>query len=222
MSAAISIKDWIPQMRVLEQMLNDRKYTQVRLALAGHHLLLLCSCLDEKGELVHVYITEENKVGVKTLRKIREETKRSKCGSVILLCPNGLTPFAQKELSAEDATAAATATSAPSSTTTPPSATQQQQQQQQQLSRIKVEVFRKTELSFNVTRHSLVPCHTPLTPAEKKQLLLSLGCKATSLPKIKDSDPVIKYLGLPIGTVVAISRRFGSLEVEQYYRMVVA
>ena len=204
--SAVSIKNWIPQIRVLEQMLNDRRYTQVHLALIGHGAILmqLCSCLNEKGELVHVYITEENKVGVKALRKIKEESKRSKCASVILLCPNGLTPFAQKELNAEEATASATA-----------SATQQ-------LSRAKVEVFRKPEFSFNVTRHSLVPPHTPLTPAEKKQLLTSLGCKATSLPKIKDSDPVIKYLGLPLGTVVAISRRFGSLEVEQYYRLVVA
>ena len=188
----VCLKEWIPQIRVLEQMLNDRGYSQVRLVLNGHEPLLLCSCFDNKEGTVHVYITEENKVGVKTLRRFKDESKRAKCTSVILLCPNGLTPFAQKEMNAEEDAC------------------------------IRVEVFRRPELSFNVTRHSLVPPHVPLSPAGKKRLLAGLGSKATSLPKIKDSDPVIKYLGLAPGTVVAIRRCFGALEADQYYRIVVA
>ena len=141
---------------------------------------------------MHVYITEDSKVGVKTLRRIREESKRSKCSCVILLCPHGLTPFAQKEMLCDEESIG------------------------------RIDVFRKAELAFNVTKHSLVPVHTPLSPAEKKKLLVGLGNKASSLPKIKEGDPIIKYLGLQIGTVVSIKRNFGALETEQYYRLVVA
>ena len=190
----ISLRTWAKQIRILEQMFTERKYTSTRIVLSGSDFVHLCSCADAAGELVNVYITEENKVGVKTLRRVKEESRKAK-GSVtiILLCPSGLTPFAQKELSlTEDEP------------------------------NCRMEVFRKAELAFNVTKHALVPSHVPLLNTEKKQLLLSLGSKATSLPKIKESDPVVKFLGLPIGTVVEIRRAFGGLETELYYRIVVA
>jgi DNA-directed RNA polymerase I, II, and III subunit RPABC1 len=84
-----------------------------------------------------------------------------------------------------------------------------------------IDVFKKAQLAFNVTKHNLVPRHVPLSVLEKKKLLQRLNCKAHSLPKIKADDPVVHYSGLPIGTVIAIERTFGALETESYYRLVV-
>jgi DNA-directed RNA polymerase I, II, and III subunit RPABC1 len=187
----VALKQWIAQIRVLEDMMHDRGYTNVRVVSQGQDLLHLCTALDSKGDSIHVYITEENKVGVKTLRRIREECKKSRCMFVIIICPFGLTPFALKEMSNDDE------------------------------GQSRIDVFKKAELSFNVTKHSLVPAHVPLSPADKRKLLTRLGSKATSLPKIKTDDPVIHYLGLQPGTVVSIKRTFGGLETESYYRMVV-
>lgn len=84
-----------------------------------------------------------------------------------------------------------------------------------------VEVFKKPELCMPITHHCLVPLHTPLTRGQKQQLLSELGCRANQLPKLKESDPVAKYLHLAPGTVVKISRRIGTLEAEPYFRIVV-
>lgn len=84
-----------------------------------------------------------------------------------------------------------------------------------------LESFRKRDLAMPVVHHRLVPKHEPLSRAQKQQLLLLLGCKARELPKLKESDPVAKYLHLLPGTVVRITRRIGTLESEPYFRVVV-
>lgn len=84
-----------------------------------------------------------------------------------------------------------------------------------------VEVFKKQDLCMPITHHCLVPTHTPLTRGQKQQLLTELGCRANLLPKLKESDPVAKYLHLAPGTVVKIQRRIGTLEAEPYFRVVV-
>jgi DNA-directed RNA polymerase I, II, and III subunit RPABC1 len=85
-----------------------------------------------------------------------------------------------------------------------------------------LEVFKKQELCVPVARHWLVPKHVVLSKAEKAELLLQLGCKASALPKLKESDPVARYLHLAPGTVVKILRRVGTLESEPYFRIVQA
>ena len=84
-----------------------------------------------------------------------------------------------------------------------------------------VEVFKKQELCMPIVRHWLVPKHVVLSKAEKTAFLLQLGCKASALPKLKESDPVARYLHLTPGTVVKITRHIGSLEAEPYFRIVV-
>lgn len=66
-----------------------------------------------------------------------------------------------------------------------------------------------------------MPPHEPLSKQQKSELLARLGCKASALPKLRESDPVARYLHLSPGTVVAITRRIGSLEAEPYFRLVV-
>ena len=190
----ISLRSWRAQLLTVEKMLTDRQCSHPQIlnqTFHGSDVLLFLTCADPNGNTVAVFITEESKVGVKTIRRIREDMKRFLSHTVILLCVHGLTPFAARELSnEEDANA-------------------------------RFEVFKKCELAFNITTHELVPPHSALSVVEKRDLLASLGIKGSSLPKIKETDPVVKYHGWKIGTVIAIKRTLGALEAEQYFRIVV-
>ena len=148
-----------------------------------------------------VFLTDENKTGVKTVRKLREDGSKQGARRVILLCPDGLTPFALREVRATQPTAPSEGRGSDC---------------------CYLEIFKKHELAFNVTKHALVPRHRVVSPAEKKQLLAELACKLSALPKIKESDPVVRYLGCQVGTVLAIERSIGQLEPELYYRVVIA
>lgn len=190
----MDMRPWARQIAVIEQMLNDRRCTDLRAVGTGVDPVLLCTCTSDRGEPTSVYLTDESKVGVKSIRKLREDASSAGVRHLIFCCPDGLTSFATKEL--RDAAGSS--------------------------NKVSVEVFKKSELSFCIVRHSLVPPHRALTSAEKKELLGFLGCKASALPKLKDSDPVAKYFRFPIGTVVRIDRRIGDLESEPYFRLVVA
>jgi DNA-directed RNA polymerase I, II, and III subunit RPABC1 len=173
-------------------MLKLRGYGSVSAIMHGTDPLLVCSARDGQNELVMVYFLAENKVGVKTLRKIQAECEASGCLHSILVTEDGLTPFAQKELEDPEKLGAAT-----------------------------VEIFRKRELAFCIMDHCLVPKHTLLSSVEKKALLQKLGCKPTSFPRIRDSDPVVRFMKFPVGGVLRIQRNIGSCQ-EEYYRLVTA
>ena len=71
---------------------------------------------------------------------------------------------------------------------------------------LQVECFDISELMVNITEHTYVPKHILLTGEEKKQLMKRYKIKEYQLPKILNSDPVAKYLGLKRGDVVKIIR----------------
>lgn len=183
-------ESWAPTLRTLETMLKDRRYTHLKILSHGEDPVLLCTCKDTKGDLTFVFLSYETKVGVRSLRKIKQDSAASGSKHIILVSPDGLTPFASRELNDMEAG-------------------------------VDIEVFRKHELRFPVTHHRLVPTHTPLTKAQKAQLVAELGGRVSCLPKLKESDPVARYLHLAQGTVVKITRRIGSLEAEPYFRVVV-
>lgn len=197
----MQLRQWLPQIGVLQELMADRGYVSVTSVRVGSDPLHLCSARDASGSVVAVFLTNENKTGVKTVRKLREEGAKQGARRVILLCPDGLTPFAVREVRA-----------------TQPSDAQGRHPSEA----CYLEVFKKHELAFNVTKHALVPRHRIVPSSEKKQLLADLACKAGALPKIKEGDPVVRYLGCPVGTVLAIERTIGQLEPETYYRIVVA
>ena len=181
--------DWSAQIATLETMLHDRSYTNLKAHWHGEDPMLLCTCKDAKGELTFVFLSFEVKVGVRTLRKIRQEGKAAGSRHLILLSQDGMTPFAAREMGdAQD---------------------------------VDLEIFRKAELCMPITHHHLVPKHIPLSKAEKATLLAQLGCKASALPKLKESDPVARYMHFMPGTVIKILRTIGSLEGEPYFRVVV-
>jgi DNA-directed RNA polymerases I, II, and III subunit RPABC1 len=184
---------WTNQVRVLEQLLNDRGCTHLHPVCTGQDPFYLCNCRTGKGDILIVFLADECKIGVKTIRKLREECGKQGATNAILVCTDGMTPFAQKEIKSYE-----------------------------EDHNLTVDIFKKAELAFNVTHHHLVPKHIPLSAAQKRELLATLNCKANALPKIKSSDPVIRYLGSPIGTVLQIKRTIGLQEAEIYYRIVIA
>jgi DNA-directed RNA polymerase subunit H (RpoH/RPB5) len=190
-SGAMDMRSWARQIGVIEQMLLDRGCTELKAVGTGVDPVLLCTCRDERREPMAVFLTDEPKVGVKSVRKLREDAQRAGTKHILFGCPDGLTPFATKELKEDDG------------------------------SEVVVEVFRKAELAFCLARHTLVPPHQLLSGQERKELLAHLGCKASALPKLKESDPVARYFRFPTGSVVRIDRRIGNLESEPYFRCVV-
>ena len=78
----------------------------------------------------------------------------------------------------------------------------------------RVEFFCARELVYNVTKHSLVPAHERL--AEPPD-----GTTRDTLPKMLDGDPIVRYYGWPVGTVVRVWRCFGGNEPIPYVRVVV-
>jgi DNA-directed RNA polymerase subunit H (RpoH/RPB5) len=193
-ASAVSVdwSGWNRQLETLEKMLKLRGYSSIISIMHGTDPLLVCSARNCHNDLVMVYFLTESKVGIKTLRRIQGECEASGCKHTILVTEEGLTPFAQKELEDPEKLGAAT-----------------------------VETFRRRELAFCIMEHCLVPRHTLLTSAEKRALLQKLGSKPSSLPRIRDTDPVVRFMKFPVGGVLRIQRNIGSCQ-EEYYRLVTA
>ncbi|MCD6477463.1 MAG: DNA-directed RNA polymerase subunit H [Candidatus Aenigmarchaeota archaeon] len=74
---------------------------------------------------------------------------------------------------------------------------------------------------FKVTDHILVPKHEVLSKEEKIELLKKLNISEKQLPKIFDSDPVVKEIGAKIGNVIKITRNSPVAGKSIYYRIVI-
>ena len=73
----------------------------------------------------------------------------------------------------------------------------------------------------NITKHELVPKHTLLNDKEKEGLLKRYGIILRQLPRILESDPVVKLLNCKVGDVVKIIRKSETAGEAEYYRVVV-
>jgi DNA-directed RNA polymerase I, II, and III subunit RPABC1 len=86
---------------------------------------------------------------------------------------------------------------------------------------IRVEVFSVLEVSFNLLEHKLVPRHRPLSKDEASGVLEKYQTELSLIPRIKQSDPVCKWLDVPKETMLEITRNPGTLEEVVTYRVVV-
>lgn len=72
-----------------------------------------------------------------------------------------------------------------------------------------------------ILEHELVPKHEILQKEDADNVLKSLGITADKLPKITDSDPVVKAIGAKRGNVLKILRKSPTAGETIYYRVVV-
>lgn len=88
---------------------------------------------------------------------------------------------------------------------------------------IVMEWFLVKELLYNITKNRLVPKHEILSDEEKKKVMEQFCVNAYQLPKIKESDPVMRYLGASKGQMVKITRSSEVLKGEKSisYRLVI-
>ncbi|MFH0929251.1 MAG: DNA-directed RNA polymerase subunit H [Candidatus Aenigmatarchaeota archaeon] len=77
------------------------------------------------------------------------------------------------------------------------------------------------EKEYSVLKHVLVPKHTILNDEEKKELFDKMKIKSRNLPKISNTDPVVKELGAKEGDVLMIDRKSPVSKSTTYYRVVV-
>uniref|UniRef100_A0A7S0M3M5 DNA-directed RNA polymerases I, II, and III subunit RPABC1 n=1 Tax=Cryptomonas curvata TaxID=233186 RepID=A0A7S0M3M5_9CRYP len=84
----------------------------------------------------------------------------------------------------------------------------------------RVEIFSAAELRFNITRHELVPRHTVLKEAEKRELLRRYHLQEKHLPRMQQSDPLARYFGLELRSVVKITRSSETAGHYVTYRLV--
>lgn len=128
---------------------------------------------------VNVYVHGEDRVGVKFARAVLEDAERAGVPSVVVVSPEGATPFTLKECQGRH-----------------------------------IQFWRAKDLCFNVTRHCLVPKHTPIDAPPK-------GVLVGELPRMLDTDVVARYYDWSVDTVVRIERTFGGHEPIPYFRVVV-
>ena len=84
------------------------------------------------------------------------------------------------------------------------------------------EVFWYKQLTFNVSKHSLVPKHELLLPLIKNELkeLFFLN-RIDQLPTLLDRDPVAKWYGMKSGDICRITRENPNIGTSIMYRLVV-
>lgn len=74
---------------------------------------------------------------------------------------------------------------------------------------------------FDITKHDIVPRHEVLGDKDKEEILKKFGITLRQLPRILDTDPIIKTLEGKIGDVVMITRKSETAGESVYYRVVI-
>lgn len=84
-----------------------------------------------------------------------------------------------------------------------------------------IELFGYHELSFNVSKHYLVPKHEIVT-YQKYDILKAFNIQEKHLPYILKNDPMSKYIGAKVGDIIKITRKkYETAEKNVIYRLCV-
>lgn len=84
-----------------------------------------------------------------------------------------------------------------------------------------VQAFSVKELSFNITRHKLVPKFEILSDQEKMDIITRYRTSSKHFPVMLSSDPISRYYGLTTGNMVRITRKSPTAGLHVYYRVVI-
>ena len=80
----------------------------------------------------------------------------------------------------------------------------------------------KEKKDIDVFASGLVPRHDILTLEERERVLTELNITPKQMPRIKQTDPVVKQLGAKKGDIVRIKRNDPGIGDYYYYRVVVS
>lgn len=86
---------------------------------------------------------------------------------------------------------------------------------------INVQVFSENELSFNITKHELVPKHEVLTTQQRNEIVRKYKAGLKHFPLMLSSDPVARYYGALPGTMMKITRKSPTAGEYVLYRVVI-
>ncbi len=75
-------------------------------------------------------------------------------------------------------------------------------------------------MSFEVNKHDMVPKHSKLSDAEKKNVLETLKIELRAFPKILKDDPALIKLNPKMGDLIKIERKSKTAGETIYYRAV--
>jgi len=74
---------------------------------------------------------------------------------------------------------------------------------------------------IDVLKHELVPEHIILSDKEAKEVLEKYNVSIDQLPKIFDTDPVVRAIGAKPGQIIKIIRRSPTAKKSIAYRVVI-
>ena len=83
-----------------------------------------------------------------------------------------------------------------------------------------VEIFMKKLLTFNITKHDLVPKHILLSKDEEEEVINKYSTPKYMFPKMFLTDPVAKYYGVSSGQMFKIIRKSPTVGQTVAYRVV--
>lgn len=74
---------------------------------------------------------------------------------------------------------------------------------------------------IEIVKHDLVPKHELLNEKEREEVLKGFGITLKQLPRILETDPMVKILNAKIGDVIMITRKSSTAGEAKYYRVVI-
>jgi DNA-directed RNA polymerase subunit H (RpoH/RPB5) len=145
---------------------------------------------EDDSNVCYVFLCSEPKMGVQEFRKVQNIIKKWNIQHCIIISQNGATPTTAQSLNELDSDI------------------------------LDIELFPFKYLMKNPTRHTSYVPHRALSLSEKAALLIQYHVTEEQLPVLYSDDRICQYFHFHIGTVVEISRTYGSLTPYKTYRIV--
>ena len=168
----------------LYEMMSDRNYTYINNI--NENILKFKNI---QNETLLIYNTEDDKTGVKTIKRVSEMINEHDIKHLIFIYKKVITIFAKNLLD-------------------------------ELLESIYIEIFSENELSYNVSKHCLVPKHRALMKSELNDILLYYKCSLNNFPIILKTDPISRYYDFKRGQLIEVTRSSETNGIYKSYRLV--